>query len=106
MMKFRSNQCVAIHVPNLAKAEQFYGGVLGFTLKSRTRTYLEFSTGTFSLFINKSKKTQSPIPSFTVLDARAARAYLKKAGCKITKNFGRAFYFQDPFGLTYDVIGR
>jgi catechol 2,3-dioxygenase-like lactoylglutathione lyase family enzyme len=105
-VKFRSNQCVAIHLPNLAKAEQFYGGVLGFTLKSKSRTYLEFSTGTFSLFINKSEKAQPPIPSFTVLDARAAKAHLKKNGCQITKNFGRAFYFRDPFGLTYDVIGR
>jgi catechol 2,3-dioxygenase-like lactoylglutathione lyase family enzyme len=105
-MKFRSNQCVAIHLTNLAKAERFYGGVLGFRLKSKSRTQLEFVTGTFTLFINKSAKAQSPIPSFTVEDAAAAKKYLRKHGCRVTKNFGRAFYFRDPFGLTFDVIGR
>lgn len=105
-MKFTSNKCVAIHLPSLAKAEQFYGGVLGFKLKSKSRGHLEFATGNFRLFVNKSAKAQSPIPSFTVAKTAAAKAHLRQHGCRITKNFGRAFYFRDPFGLTFDVIGR
>jgi len=105
-MKFRSNRCVAIHLQDLKKAEVFYGGVLGFKLREKSRTQLCYDTGHFFLYINKSTKTQPPIPSFTVRDLRAAKAHLKKHGGKITKDWGGAFYFKDPFGLTYDVVGR
>jgi catechol 2,3-dioxygenase-like lactoylglutathione lyase family enzyme len=103
-MKFRSNNCVAIHVKDLKKAERFYGDVLGFKLKSRARGYLCFNTGRFLLYINKSKKTQPPVPSFTVKSIREAKAHLKKAGCKIVHDWGGAIYFRDPFGIVYDAI--
>ena len=103
-MKFRSNNCVAIHLNDLEKAEQFYGGVLGFELKSKSRAQLCFNTGRFLLYINKAKRTQPPVPSFTVKNLREAKARLKKAGCKIVHDWGRALYFRDPFGIVYDLI--
>jgi hypothetical protein len=103
-MKFRSNNCIAIHVPSLAKAERFYGGVLGFKLKSKSKEYLEYDTGRFLLYINKSAKVRPPIPSFNVKSTPAAKTYLKIHGCKILGDRGDSLYFRDPFGLTYDLI--
>ena len=63
-MRFRSNNCVAIHLPSLAKAERFYRDVLGFRLKSKSRTCLEFDTGHFLLYVNRSQgRSPRPRPS-------------------------------------------
>ncbi len=103
-MKFRSNECVAIHTKSLAKARRFYGDVLGFKLKKETKESLEFDTGVLRLYVNKAKKNQSPVPSFSVKSIARARRLLKGAGCKIVADRGGALYFRDPFGFVFDVI--
>lgn len=103
-VKFRSNNCVAVHVPDLAKAEAFYGDVLGWKLKDKSRSHLEFATGTFRFFVNKSAKAQSPIFSCNVPNTPAAKKYLRANGCKIVKSSEHAAYFEDPFGFTFDII--
>lgn len=103
-MKFRSNNCVAVHLPSLKKAEAFYSGVLGFRLLHKTTAQLEYDTGRFLLYINKGAKTRPPIPSFTVTNAKAAKAHLAAHGCRIINDRGGSLYFKDPFGLVYDVI--
>jgi catechol 2,3-dioxygenase-like lactoylglutathione lyase family enzyme len=105
-MKFRSNRCVAIHLPNLANAERFYSDVLGLELLSKSRTQLEYNTGTLRLSVNKAAETQPPVRSFTVKNTPAAKAHLQRHACRIVKDWGRALYFRDPFGLTWDVIDR
>jgi len=103
-MKFRSNNCVAVHLPDLRKAEAFYSGVLGFRLLAKTTSQLEYDTGRFLLYINKGTAVHSPIPSFTVISATAAREHLEKNGCEIVEDRGSSLYFKDPFGMIYDVI--
>jgi catechol 2,3-dioxygenase-like lactoylglutathione lyase family enzyme len=103
-MKFRSNACVAIHTKSLAKAQRFYGDVLGFKLKKKTKESLEFNTGVLRLYVNKAKKNQSPVPSFSVKNLARARRLLKGAGCKIVRDWGGALYFRDPLGFVFDVI--
>lgn len=103
-MRFRSNDCVAIHLRSLAKAEHFYRDVLGFRLKRRTKTSLEFDTGLLRLFVNRSSKAQPPTPSFSVRDIGKAKRLLKGAGCKIVVDRGGSLYFRDPFGFIFDVI--
>lgn len=103
-MKFRSNNCVAIHLTNLNQAEKFYSGVLGFKLKKKSSKQLEYDTGHFLLYINKSSKKQPPIPSFNVKDIKIAKKYLIASGCKILVEHKKALYFKDPFGMVYDVI--
>jgi len=103
-MRFRSNNCVAIHLPSLAKAERFYRDVLGFRLKSKSRAYLEFDTGHFLLYVNRSKSPQPPTPSFTVKDLKKAKRLLVGAGCKILVDRGGSIYFRDPFGNIFDAI--
>lgn len=103
-MKFLSNNCVAIHLKNLAKAEKFYSDILGFELKNKSKNQLEYDTGHFLLYINKSTKTQPPIPSFNVKNVKKAKKHLKDAGCKILVNRNNSLYFKDPFGIVYDII--
>jgi catechol-2,3-dioxygenase len=103
-MRFRSNNCVAIHLRSLAKAERFYGHILGFKLKSRKRDSLEFDTGVLRLFVNRSPKARPPTPSFSVKSLAKAKRLLKGAGCKIVVDWGGALYFRDPFGNVFDVI--
>jgi len=103
-MRFRSNNCIAIHVRSLSKAEHFYGDVLGLKLKSRTKDSLEFDTGVLRLYVNRSSKTQAPTPSFSVKSIAKAKRLLKGAGCTIVKDWGGALYFRDPLGIVFDVI--
>jgi catechol-2,3-dioxygenase len=103
-MRFRSNNCVAIHLTSLAKAERFYSDVLGFKLKSKTRTTLEYDTGNFMLYLNRSTKAQPPTPSFSVKSIAKAKRLLKGARCQIVVDRGSSLYFRDPFGNVFDVI--
>ena len=103
-MKFRSNNCVSVHLPDLRKAEAFYSGVLGFRLLSKSASQLEYDTGRFLLYVHKGATVQPPIPSFTVINAAAARAHLESSGCEIVEDRGAGLYFKDPFGVVYDVV--
>lgn len=103
-MRFRSNNCIAIHLRSLAKAERFYSDILGFRLKSKTRSTLEYDTGSFMLYINRSTNAQPPTPSFSVKSIAKARKLLKGARCRIVVDRGSSLYFRDPFGNIFDVI--
>jgi catechol 2,3-dioxygenase-like lactoylglutathione lyase family enzyme len=103
-MKFRSNRCIAIHLVSLAKAERFYSDVLGFRLKSKSRACLEYDTGHFTLYLNRSAKAQPPTPSFGVKSVAKARRLLKGARCQIVADRGSSLYFRDPFGNVFDVV--
>jgi catechol 2,3-dioxygenase-like lactoylglutathione lyase family enzyme len=103
-MRFRSNHCIAIHLPTLAKAERFYSDILGFKLISKTRSSLEYDTGHFLLYVNRSKAPQPPTPSFSVKNLDKARRLLKGARCKVLVDRGSSLYFRDPFGNVFDVV--
>jgi catechol 2,3-dioxygenase-like lactoylglutathione lyase family enzyme len=105
-MKFTSNPCIAIHVKDLAKAERFYTDVMGFKLLTKSKTYLEYETGSFFLYVNKGPKKMSPIPSFDVTNVKEARELLKKSGCKIIDDRKKSLYFKDPFGNVYDLVEK
>lgn len=103
-MKYRSNNCIAIHITDLDKAEKFYSEIMGFHLKKKTNSQLEYDTGHFLLYINKDSDLQLPIPSFTVKNVKAAKIELQEQGCTILEDRGDSLYFQDPFGIIYDII--
>ena len=105
-MRFESTNCIAIHLKSLAKAERFFSDILGFKLRSKTRTYLEYDTGHFMLYVNRSSKAQPPTPSFRVKSLSRARKLLKGAGCEIVVDRGDSLYFRDPFGNIFDVVER
>jgi catechol 2,3-dioxygenase-like lactoylglutathione lyase family enzyme len=106
---FRSNCEIAIHVPDLARAEAFYAGVLGFQLIAKSAEQLEFDTGALRLYVNRDPGTpRSYIPSLDVPDYAEARRHLESAGCKTVSagTHSGAVYFLDPFGLVFDIIQR
>lgn len=106
---FRSNREVAIHAPDLARAEAFYAGVLGCRVLSRSDDQLAFDTGTLTLYVNRDHTARhSYIPSFDVPDYAAARRHLEAAGCRTVSVSGHdaAVYFMDPFGFVFDIIER
>lgn len=106
---FRTDGNVAIHVPDLEKAEIFYGGVLGFRLLRKTADQLEFDTGALRLYVNRDPLFLIPfIPALEVRDYQAAKAHLERAGCEIHYEWpgGKALYFRDPFGLVLDIIEK
>ena len=79
----RSNREIAIHVPDLARAEAFYGKLLGFRLVRRTLDQLEFDTGELRLYVNRDASGLiSYIPSFDVDDYHEARRFLEMAECR------------------------
>ncbi len=104
---FCTDGCVAIHVPDLKRAEAFYAGVLGFRILRRTPDQIEFDTGALRLFVNRDAgSVMSFIPALRVSDCDAARRVLRESGCEILHEFpsGRALYFRDPFGLVLDIV--
>ena len=103
-MKFRSNNCVWVHVLDLRKAEAFYSGVLGFRLLSKSPAQLEYDTGKFILCVRKGAEVRLPIPSFTVINLEKAKTHLEENGCKLVEDHGHSAYFQDPFGMIYNVV--
>ncbi|MFI5167290.1 MAG: VOC family protein [Thermoanaerobaculales bacterium] len=106
---FRADGNVAIHVPDLDRAEAFYAGVLGFRVVSRTADHLELDAGALRLYVNRDAVALRPfIPALEVPDYRAAKLRLERAGCRIVVEWpgGKALYFEDPFGLVLDIIER
>lgn len=103
-MKFRSNNCVAIYLPDLRKAEAFYSGVMGFRLASKDATQLEYDTGRFSLCIHKAPASKPPVPSFTVISIEAARQHLEANQCVVVQEGDGSYHFKDPFGVTYHLV--
>jgi catechol 2,3-dioxygenase-like lactoylglutathione lyase family enzyme len=107
--KFRSCREIAIHVTDLAQAEAFYGGVLGFLLVGKSAEMLQFDSGELLLYVNKdSAAGKGFIPSLEVEDAVAAKRMLEAAGCEIVREYpdSSGFYFRDPFGMVLDVMQR
>jgi catechol 2,3-dioxygenase-like lactoylglutathione lyase family enzyme len=107
-IRLRSNREIAIHVPDLARAEEFYGKRLGFRMVRRTLDQLEFDTGELRLYVNRdSSNLISFIPSFDVDDYHEARRFLEAAGCTL-KFAGEQEvpYFEDPFGFVFDIVER
>lgn len=105
-MRFRCNTEIAIHVTDLAEAESFYAGVLGFDVVDRTETMLAFDAGKLRLYVNLDATVRPFIPSLDVSDASAAKEHLARAGCRVEREGEAGFYFTDPFGLTLDVVQR
>jgi len=106
---FRGNHDIAVEVENLADAEAFYGGTLGFSIRSRSASQLELDAGGFTLWVHRvaSRDDRRPfIPSLDVPNAAKARAALEDAGCRVVRDGTHGFYVEDPFGFTIDIIER
>jgi catechol 2,3-dioxygenase-like lactoylglutathione lyase family enzyme len=104
MVSFRSNRDVALEVKDLAAAEEFYGGVMGFEHGERRGDTLVFETGHLKLYVKESGNPHPPVLSFRVPDLGEARRFLEENGCEVTAEWDRALYFRDPLGVVHDII--
>jgi catechol 2,3-dioxygenase-like lactoylglutathione lyase family enzyme len=104
-MQYETDTNIAIHIPDLAKARQFYTEVLGFTLLEETDERLVLATGSLTLFVAKDDLIMPFIPALGVNDLDEARRHLESCDVKIVRDFAptRSFYFKDPFGIVWDV---
>lgn len=102
---FRADGNFAIHIPDLDQALAFYRDVLGFRLLERTETGLVFDTGAITLYVVLDKQEiLAYVPALKVQSFEQATAHLKSNGVKLRRDNGRTAYFQDPFGITFDVM--
>lgn len=113
-------QCLhsAILVSDLAKAEHFYGTVLGLPKVDRVLKFpgAWYQVGNYQIHLiaepafrielqNLEKWGRNPHIAFCVADLQAAQAQLRAHGCPIqTSASGRAALFtQDPDGNTIEL---
>jgi catechol 2,3-dioxygenase-like lactoylglutathione lyase family enzyme len=104
-MQYQTDTNLAIHVPDLAKAKEFYIGVLGFKLLEETENRLVLGTGSLTLFVAREEVIMPFIPALGVNNLDEARRHLKEHNAEIVRDFAptRSFYFEDPFGIVWDV---
>jgi predicted enzyme related to lactoylglutathione lyase len=104
-MSYVTDTNLAIHVPDLAAARQFYVDVLGFELVEETEERLVLKTGSLTLFVARDEVIMPFIPALGVSDLDEARSHLISNNAKIVREFApiRSFYFEDPFGIVWDV---
>ena len=102
---FRANTDVAIHVPDLELAVDFYVRGLGLELVDRSDDHLEIDAGALRLWVNRGDGPRGFVPSFDVADRGAALARLRGVGAEPVRA-GGTVYARDPWGNALDVIER
>jgi catechol 2,3-dioxygenase-like lactoylglutathione lyase family enzyme len=104
-MQYETDTNIAIHVPDLAKAKEFYTGILGFKLLEENEHRLVLDTGSLTLFVARDEVTLPFIPALGVSNLEEARHHLESHHGRIVRDFAptRSFYFEDPFGIVWDV---
>jgi lactoylglutathione lyase len=110
-----------IVAPDLTRAEEFYGTVLGFVLKSREPRHLVFAHDGADLVIFQGTANAVSAPHgeaasttfvFAVPSLDAAMPALKAKGVAFlhaapaTGPFGRYAAFRDPFGNVLELLER
>lgn len=106
--RFRSDGNMAVHVTDLERARDFYGGTLGFRLVEERAGQLVFDTGVLTLFVNQDDLVRPFVPALAVPSYDEAKEQLLAAGCRILREWPeyRALYFEDPFGIVMDIIEK
>ena len=102
-MRFASNRDIAIGVEDLDKAAEFYEGILGFKPEKTEPKLRIYNTGHFTLYVEKTKN-HPPIPSYTVENLHEAKMHLQDNGCNVLAERDRNLYFEDPFGIVWDLV--
>lgn len=97
--------CIALGVPDLAAAEEFYGTRMRFRPGERRDNWLEMRSGPLRLYL---VEDNSKMPCFELLvdDVPASRAELLAAGCELIRDDGNESFIRDPFGYEYCISVR
>jgi len=95
---------ILIQTTNMKKAAAFYVKELGFEITAEAPNMISLHGPHISLFIERGPKL-GPVQEVTVKDVKAAKANLRKKGCRVVKDepkFPRT-YMKDPYGLIYNL---
>ena len=108
---FRTNNEIALHVPDPAAAEAVWVNVLGCAVVDRTPDCVSLRSGALRLYLLRDPERghDAVVPSFDVPDRKAALAALEAAGCTFVPVGPHApgeVYVRDPSGIVFDVIER
>jgi catechol 2,3-dioxygenase-like lactoylglutathione lyase family enzyme len=106
--EFRSTRDVIIRNIDWQRALDFYGSVLSLPVVYRSEDLVGFETGSFLLYLERSKSPASghgPVFEFLVPDLAAARQRLLAVGCVIEEENSSLprCYIRDPFGLVFNI---
>jgi catechol 2,3-dioxygenase-like lactoylglutathione lyase family enzyme len=108
---FEGNNELALHVPDPARAAEFYMTVLGCTLVNSDPQCVELVNGALRLFLlaDPALQHEPVVPSFTVPNRAVALETLRRAGCTLVPIGPHApgeHYVRDPNGILFDVVER
>ncbi len=95
---------ILIQAKDPMKAASFYVKELGFQITDRTSTQVSLHGKNINLLIERGPAL-GPVLEVTVRSVKAARANLKKKGCRVIKDepdFPRC-YIKDRNGLIYNL---
>lgn len=95
---------ILIQAKDPMKAASFYVKELGFQITDRTSTQVSLHGKNINLFIERGPAL-GPVLEVTVRSVKAAKANLKKKGCRVIKDepdFPRC-YIKDRNGLIYNL---
>jgi len=106
--EFRSTRDVIVRTADWDRALEFYGSVLSLPVAYRSENLVGFETGSFLLYLERSKPAEAghgPVFEFLAPDVAAARQRLLTAGCVIEEENSSLprCYIRDPFGLVFNV---
>jgi len=105
MMRFETSNCVALGVPDRAKAVELYSGKLGFQVTGEANNWTELSSGALKLYIVQDE-TREPCFDLVVDDVAAAKAEMEGAGFKQEDLSPGEIFMRDPFGYLFCVSPR
>jgi beta-lactam-binding protein with PASTA domain len=95
---------ILIQAEDIAKAAGFYVKELGFEITDKTSNQISLHGRNINLFIERGPAL-GPVLEVTVKSVKAAKANLKKKGCRVLKDepdFPRC-YVRDRYGLIYNL---
>ncbi|MFT4413875.1 DUF899 family protein [Fredinandcohnia humi] len=100
---FQLTNQIAVGVNNYEKAISFYQNVIGMKLEQTFDNVSKLTICGISFYLEENE--ENPVFfEFSVEDLHAAKNFLIKNGCTITKEYSStSVRVKDPFGLTYHV---
>lgn len=101
-MKGRLSECIAIGVPNISAAADFYRQVMGFDLVEETDGWVELRAGAIRLFLCEDS-FGAPTYEFITPDVDEAVQTMLTAGCERLELGTQEVFLRDPFGQVFCV---
>ena len=103
-MHFRMSNAVAVQAADIAAANEFYSGVLGFPAEEQ-EGITAIHADPLTLYVDENRHCDGMLMELIVEDAEAAREYLVDNGCEVIVwgGAGKSCIVRDPFGVHFNI---